>query len=207
MGFFSDLAGAFTGSTARKDIKKGKAEANAELTAGEGKGLGYYEEGVTSLDPYAEGGLEGQEAYLASLGLRGDEARAGVQKTYFDDPVQNALMDRIQRGNNRSFGAVGMGNSGKATQSLTNALLQKWGEYQDRLKGVGEGGLGATTAQAGLRSGMGDLAFGASQQRAGVDIGAANASAASRAAPVNNLLGLLGIGQKAYTAYKSPARA
>jgi hypothetical protein len=200
MSFLSDLAGAFTGSSARKDIRAGKAEATAALNTGKTEGIGYYEQGIEGLDPYAAGGREGFEAYLASLGLRGDDARKAVQDRYFTDPVQNALMERIQRGNNRSFGAVGMGNSGKATQSLTNALLGQWGQYQDRLKGVGEGGAGAAAGQGTLRAGQGDIAFGTGQQIAGVNIGAANAIAQSRAIPINNLLKMFEVGTKGATA-------
>jgi hypothetical protein len=200
VSFLSDLASAFTGSSARKDIAKGKAEATGALNTGKTEGIGYYEQGIEGLDPYAAGGREGFEAYLASLGLRGDDARKAVQDRYFTDPVQNALMERIQRGNNRSFGAVGMGNSGKATQSLTNALLGQWGQYQDRLKGVGEGGAGAAAGQGTLRAGQGDIAFGTGQQIAGVNIGAANAIAQSRAIPINNLLKMFEVGTKGATA-------
>lgn len=95
-----------------------------------------------------------------------------------------------------------MGNSGAATQSLTNSLLANWGAYQDRLKGLSETGQQAATAQAGLYAGKGDTAFGAAQQRAGIDTSAANATAASRSTGINNLLSIGKIAVGGYSAFK-----
>lgn len=195
MGFLQDL----TGSSARRDIRRGRDAANREITGGETQSRSDYDAGIGTLSPYETGSREGFDAYLASLGLRGPEAQQAIQGTYFNDPVQNQLMDRITRANTRRFTGVGMGNSGAATQSLTNALLANWGGYQDRLKGLGEGGMQAAGAISGLQAGKGDTSFAAAQQRAGIQTGAANATAASRSTGINNLLNIAGTAVKAAT--------
>lgn len=188
MSFWDD----FTGASARKDIQKGKAQATGQINAGETAALGSFGTATGRLDPYATGGRSGFDAYLASLGLSGADAQKGIESTYFNDPIQNALMDRITRANTRRFTGVGMGNSGAATQSLTNALLANWGAYQDRLKGVGDTGFGAATTQGGYDTHAGDTQFAAGQHRAGIDIGTANAIAQSRSTGINNLLNVAG---------------
>ncbi|MBX9587909.1 MAG: hypothetical protein K2X43_01300 [Hyphomonadaceae bacterium] len=199
MGFLSDL----TGASARRDIKRGREAANREITGGEQAGIARYDTGISRLDSYAD--PAGYEAYLATLGLRGDNARREVQDTYMSDPIQNALMDRITRANTRRYTGIGMGNSGAATQSLTNALLANYGSYQDRLKGTGDTGLQASGAQATLDKGAGDIAFQAGQQRAGVETSAANALAASRSTLMNNILGIGSLAVNALTGYRKPA--
>lgn len=194
MGWWDD----FTGKSARNDLAAGKDAANKEITGGETAGRADYDAGIARLDPYATGGEQGLDAYLASLGLRGTQAQQEVQGRYMADPIQNALMDRITKANTRQQTGRGMGNSGAATQSLTNALLASWGSYQDRLKGVGDTGVQAAGGQSTLEAGKGDMAFGAGQQRAGIDIGSANALAASRSTGVNNILAAAGVGLKAF---------
>jgi hypothetical protein len=188
MGFFDDLLGI----TAKKAIQKGQRIALGDIGTGEAGALESFRSGTERLDPYATSGREAYDAYLASLGLRGDEARRGVQDIYFGDPVQNALMDRIARANTRRFTGIGMGNSGAATQSLTNALLANYGAYQDRLRGAGDTGFQAAGAQSGIDTQAGMTRFAAGQQRAGINLGAANAQAQASGIGINNLLGIAG---------------
>lgn len=128
--------------------------------------------------------------------MSGADAQRRVEDAYFNDPVQNALMDRITRANTRRFTGIGMGNSGAATQSLTNALLDSYRQYQDRLKGVGDTGFGAAGAQAGINTQAGDTRFAAGQQRAAINMGAANALAGASSIGINNLLNAAGTAAK-----------
>lgn len=183
---------AFTGRAAARDIRRGQQTGLSDIGTGEAGALDEFRSGIGVLDPYATGGREGYEAYLASLGLRGDDARRTFQDNYFNDPVNNALMDRVTRANTRRFTGIGMGNSGAATQSLTNALLEGYRGWQDRFRGLGEGGVAAAGGQAGLYQHAGDTRFGAGQQRAAVNMNAANALAQSRGIGINNLLATAG---------------
>ena len=188
MGFFDD----FFGASQRRDIRRGQQQGIADVRAGETGALDEFGRATSRLDPYSTGGMDAYNAYLASLGLRGEDERRLVQDRYFNDPVQNALMDRITRANTRRFTGIGMGNSGAATQSLTNALLANYGAHQDRLRGAGDTGMGAATTQAGIGTQAGLTRFGAGQQVAGINMNAANAMAASRSTGINNLLGVAG---------------
>lgn len=192
MSFWSD----FTGSSARKDIRAGQEAANKELTTGETTARSDYDAGIARLDPYAEGGQDAYNAYLASLGLRGPDELKTVQDQYLNDPIQNAIADRITKQFSRK--RAYSGEAGAVTGGLTNALLANWTKRQDQLKGAGDTGVQVAGAQSGMETGKGDLSFGAAQQRAGVDIGAANAIAASRSTAINNIGQLAGIGLKAY---------
>lgn len=201
MGFLKSLVRGFTGEEAKDQITQGRAAANSEITRGEQGSLDEYGRAITRLDPYESGGREGYDAYRASIGLMGPEEQARIQGMYFDDPVQNALMDRVTRANTRAFTAGGMSNSGAATQSLTNRLLDTYRGWQDRLMNLGAGGQQAATGQATIQTGMGDTRFAAAQQRAGVHTGAANALAANAGTGMNNLMGLVGMGLKAFGSF------
>jgi hypothetical protein len=196
MSFWDD----FTGKSARNDIEQGQTTALGNIDAGNAAAQADYARGTGRLDSYAAGGRSANDAYLASLGLSGDQARSKVQQTYMSDPIQNALMDRITRANTRAQTANGMNNSGAATQSLTNALLDRYKGYQDQLMGAGQQGMQAASGQAGIDTHAADTEFGAGQQRAGINIGAANAMAASRGTTLNNLIGIAGVGVKGFAA-------
>lgn len=193
MGFLSSL---FGGDDARRDIQRGRVASRKELDIGEAGALEQYDTAIGGLTPYEEIGRSGLEDYRASLGLRGPEEQARIQGIYFSDPVQNAIMDRVTRANTRRFTGIGMGNSGAATQSLTNALLDRWGSYQDRLAGLGTGGYAAASDIAGIRTGKGDIKYMTGQHKAGIETNAANAMAASRSTGINNLIGLVGAGAR-----------
>ncbi len=201
MGFFDDLVGNFTGAKSRKDLTKAKEKADAALASGYETGRADITAGIGKLDPYETGGRAGFDAYLASLGLGGDAARRRVQDAYFNDPIQNALMDRITRANTRAFTARGMSNSGAATSALTNALLANYSAYQDRLRTVGDTGFQAAGGQAGLFKSRGDMAYGYGATKAGNEIEYGNAMAKSRDSGINNLFKLGELGVKAYSAF------
>lgn len=203
--FFTDLAKAFTGSGARDDINAGAGLAKDELNEGMNQALGDYARAGSRFDAfkgYTDAGTASAKRYADSLGVNGVDAQRTVQNEYMGDPIQNALMDRIQRSNTRAAVASGFNNSGAATQSLTNALLQNWGQYQTALKGgadMGQLGFQAATGQAGADQMQGDAKISTFNQRAAVTTGQANANAATRAAPLNNLLNIASLGVQAAT--------
>jgi len=221
MSFFGDLAGNFTGGRSRDDLARGRAQADASLEAGlqggldeYARGYGHLDEASARLDPYATGGRAGYEAYLASIGLGTDEARKKVQDSYFNDPVQNAIADRVTKANTRAQTGRGMGNSGAATQSLTNALLERWGGHQDRLAGVGSQGAqvagqqaGFSAAKVGIDTGRGDMRYNTGRDRAGMDISYSNAIAASRNTGINNLFQIGSLATRAMQAAASGSRS
>lgn len=227
MGFLQDLAGAFSGKSARNDVAAGKAEATALSNQGLAEGTQDYARAASRFDPfadYADTGYQTSQAgadlsrryadrYADATGVNGRDAQGRVQAEYMSDPIQNALMDRITRANTRAAVASGMNNSGAATQSLTNALLSRWDAYTQSLKtGVDMGaqlgaqgtqmgslGLQGAAGAAGMDQAIGDARISTASQNAGIATGAANATAGTRAAPLNNLLNIASVGVQAYT--------
>lgn len=205
MGFFDDLWGGFTGSKARNDIQQGQAAATSQLDQGLNEGVADYARAGTRFEPfqtYTQAGTASAKRYADSLGVNGVDAQRTVQSEYMADPIQNALMDRIQRANTRAAVAGGMNNSGAATQSLTNALLQNWNNYQTSLNTgaqLGQLGLQGASGQASMDQATGDARISTANQKAGITTSAANATAATRAAPLNNLLNIASLGVQAYT--------
>jgi hypothetical protein len=200
MGFFKELFGNWGGGKSRDDLARGRALAMGEIDAGKsgaldeyGQAEGYFDQ---YLGDYAKGGRQGYDAYLATLGLGDPALRDKITAGYFSDPTNNAIMDRLTNQTLRS--RIGNVTSGATQRSLTGAMLDRWGQFQDRLRGVGEGGAQISGAiaggRAGVRTGMGDIRFGAGQQRAGLETSYSNAIAASRNTGINNLFKIAGLG-------------
>lgn len=198
MGFWDDLVGNFTGFKSGKDLEAAKAKSDAALKTGYDAGTANIEGAIDRFNPYAEGGTAANKRYLDSLGINGPEAQAAVEQGYLADPIQNQLMDRVTKANTRAFTARGMNNSGAATQSLTNSLLDRWKSYQDQLSGAGGQGFQAVGAQAGLQKGQADMDYGYGSTQAGNEINYGNAVAANRNTGINNLFKIGGIAAQAY---------
>jgi hypothetical protein len=86
-------------------------------------------------------------------------------------------------------------NSGAATQSLTNSLLENYRNYQASLQGAGAPT--SLSAQAGLLKGKGDMSYGYGATLAGNDINYAKSQADMENTGINNLAKILGAGAEA----------
>jgi hypothetical protein len=188
MSIFSDFADSFTGESAGKELAAGKARADAALKSGLDAGTGYYDQAYETLDPYAKGGSKAFDAWLDSMGLSGADRAKAVSDAYFDNPVNQRINELTTKANTRQYTGIGMGNSGAATQSLTNALLKNWQAYQEALRAGGGQGQQAATGQAGVRTGQGDMQWGYGQQQAGNEITYANARAKNSGTFAQNAL-------------------
>ena len=206
-GFWDD----FFGKSQQEDIRRGAADATAYVNQGRDSGIQNYEkygqQAAGRLDPYAQAGTGFIKRYADAMGINGADAQRTVQSEYMHDPIQNALMDRITRANTRAQVANGTGNSGAATQSLTNALLSRWDDYTKGLSSGGAMGMQAATGQAGIDqatgSQIGDAYIGAANQNAAIRTGEANAMAASRSTGINNLFKVASLGVQGFTAFKN----
>lgn len=175
---------------AAKELAAAKAKADADLKSGYDTGRSDMGGAIDRLDDFSNPAAI--KRYYDSLGINGADALGGVEHDYMADPIQNALMDRITKANTRAFTSRGMSNSGAATQSLTNSLLDNWRQYQQQLAGAGQTSLGAATTQSGIQKSMGDMAFGYGSTLAGNDINYGNAVAANKTAGANFLGTLAG---------------
>lgn len=199
MGFF----GSFFGDDQRDDLAKAKQQSDAALKSGYDNANGYYGQAYDLYSPYAKSGQTASTMYNNALGVNGTDAQKQFMDGYKSyDPFRQENEDYATNSLLRGYRAQGMVDSGTSALAAARASLQRgsqdYNSYLDRLNGVGQQGYQATGQQAGIRSGQADLAYGYGSQTAGNDINYGNAMAASRSTGINNLIGLLGAGAKAY---------
>lgn len=211
MSFFKDLVDGFTGKAARKDLSASDARSKAILDAGKNEADGRYVEGWDTargyIDPYAEGGKAGQTLYENTLGLHGEGARSDAQDLYYSDPQQQREADLRYKRVGFKYNAPGGGGYGTGAHSLADArvAVENYGNWQNRLSGVGQQGQQAAQTGAALGYQVGSdragLAYGNAQQQAGREQSFGNAMAANRSTGINNLLGLAGTASKFFTGF------
>lgn len=204
MGFFSNL----TGGESRRDIKKAKAKAEGYLQAGFDEAQPRYEEAYQLFEPYAQSGQQANERYNQLLGLGTPEERDAAQATYLSDPAFQGMLGIESNRLLKQLNARGETYGGKAALAGARVGLEGYGNYLNRLLGQGQTGFNATTNQAGIRTGQGDMRYGLGTTLAGNEINAGNAIAATRSTGINNLIGAVGtLGEaaggaaKAYTTF------
>lgn len=199
MGFFSD----FTGASARKDINAATSKANAALQSGYTASQGYYDDAASSFDPYTSTGGAANQNYADLLGLNGGDARTAAQGVVTSDPLWSGKLGEDTNAVLKNLNARGMGASGAAALAGQRVLLQNYNGVLDRYANLGSQGFQATGQKAGVLTGQGDNAFGFGATKANNALQYGNAMAQSRNTGVNNILGVIGAGAKAYTAYKN----
>lgn len=200
MSFFGDLAGGFTGSSARKDINTANSKANAALDQGFNNAQGYYNTAVSNYSPYTQTGQQANAFYGNALGLNGNDARASAESTITSDPLFTGKLNLDNSNTMAYLNARGSAGGGAAVQAAQNNLYQNYGDVLNRYANLGEQGLQATGAQSNALMGQGDNAYGYGATKAGNAINYGNAMAGTRSSGINNLLGLLGTGISGYNA-------
>jgi hypothetical protein len=198
VGFF----GSFFGDDQREDLAQANKKATGHLKTGYADQKAQYGQAVQTLDPYAQGGQAGFQAYTNALGLNGAGAQQQVQQGYFNDPGMMGMEDLAQNRLLRSLNARGVSDSGQQRLASARVQQENYGSYLNRLMGLGQQGQQVAGAQSGLQAQMGDNAMGYGATRAGQAINQGNAMAQSRGIGMNNVLGVLGAGAQAYGGFK-----
>jgi hypothetical protein len=201
--FIGDLVSSFTGSGAKKAINQGYKTSQGNLASGYGMATTGYNEAQSTLSPYATGGQAGQQAYLSTLGLNGADARTAVQDLYYSDPNQRRISDMTQHGLAQRYNASGRANSGAFTQAATNAFLGDYGNWQNRLAGVGQQGMQAAGQMAGNSMQYGNLGYQYGHDQAGNAINRGSAMAQANNIFAQNVLGAAGVIIGGFTPGKS----
>jgi hypothetical protein len=199
MSFFGSLFG----NDQRKDIEAANAKATGALAQGKTEAIGSYGQAKGYFDPYAQQGGRANALYGDATGANGVDAYRGAMSRYAGaDPFRDQNADYANNALMRQYNARGMGNSGNASLAVARAQTERgaqdWGNYLQRLQGQGQQGLQATGAQAGLQQGIGDIQSGFGQQSASNAINYGNAMASSRNIGPQNMMGLAGLGMKAF---------
>lgn len=186
MGFLQDL----TGSSARKALRNAKAQADQQLQAGYDQAQPYYNQAYDLYTPYAQSGGQANQLYADTLGLNGADAQKTAESTYFNDPVQQQILNDKSNALLRQLNARGDTYGARAALAGNRVALQNFGDWQSKLQGFGQQGLAATGAQSAIRSGQGDLRYALGTTQAGNEINYGNARAQASNIGINNLLGI-----------------
>lgn len=157
MSFWDDLTGktaseaanAAAGDTYNKQIAASEAQRKAGNQF-QGDVTGY----AQAYSPYVEGGGRAQNQVYSLLGLNGGNAQSGAFDQFRADPGYQFNLSQGVNAIDRSAASRGMLNSGAQLKALDRfgqgVADQSYGNYLQRLLGLGSQGLGATGAQANL---------------------------------------------------------
>lgn len=132
--------------------------------------------GTNYYDPYTRTGNQANQMYANALGLNGPQGNQRATNAFQTDPgYQFATQQGIQA-LDRSAAGSGMFGSGNAAMALNDygqgMANQQYGNWLQRLGGLGAQGLTAATGQLGRQSTLGGYDYGA-----GLAAGQANLSA------------------------------
>lgn len=188
MGLFDNL----TGGASRRDIKKSRDKAAGYVQSGYDEAQPRYEEAYQLFEPYAESGQQANERYNQLLGLGTPEERDAAQQTYLDDPAFQGMLGLESNRLLKQLNARGQTYGGTAALAGARVGLEGYGNYLNRLQGQGQQGFNASTNQANIRTGQGDMRYGLGTTLAANEINAGNAIAGTRSTGINNLLGAVG---------------
>lgn len=199
MGFFS-----LTGGSQRSDIRRSTAQANSMIDQGFNESQGYYDQAAGLYDPYTQQGGKAATMYADLLGINGGDARSEAQGVLTSDPLFQGGLAQDSNALLKQLNARGQSGGGLANIAAQRVLQQNYGSWLDRYNQAGQQGFQATNALAGVRATQGDNAYGAAATKAGLALGKGNALASTRNTGINNLMGAIGTGLKAYSSFYKP---
>ena len=200
MGFFSNLSG----GQQRSDIRRSTAQANSMIDQGFNESQGYYDQAAGLYDPYTQQGGKAATMYADLLGINGGDARSEAQGVLTSDPLFQGGLAQDSNALLKQLNARGQSGGGLANIAAQRVLQQNYGSWLDRYNQAGQQGFQATNALAGVRAVQGDNAYGAAATKAGLALGKGNALASTRNTGINNLMGAIGTGLKAYSSFYKP---
>ena len=196
MSFFGSL----TGSTQRKDIRASQAQANQYLENGYNQSQEYYNQAAGLFSPYMQQGQQGGNFYNALMGLNGNDARSKAQATITSDPLwsgkfaqdSKCAADQHERARRWRRGNALVAASGCCSTTIRTCWTATaiWAARALRRR----------AHRPASAPGQGDNAYGYGATKAANALNTGNAIAGTRGIGVNNLMGLLGTGMKAYSA-------
>jgi hypothetical protein len=199
------LIGSFSGSDQRKDLERAKAQSDQQLQQGYDQSRADYGQAENYFSPYAQVGQQGiadNQTYSDILNNRGDAVAKFSANPLFNGELGGNYMAAQRAGNAAGWGA------GKEALAGQRVFGQTAGSWLDRFRDAGQQGLNtgltATNQMAGIRTGMGDNAYGYGASKAGNSINFGNAMASNRSTGINNLMGLAGTVVSGINAFNQP---
>lgn len=205
MGFLDDMFGGGAAKDAanqnRQLYSTYKADGTRTLDAGLAKSEGALNDAYTPLANLASKFGAGSSIYLDALGVNGADKAQAAQSFFTTSPGYQAGIDAGIDVLNRRRASGGMIDSGNADiDAITfgqNAQNKEYGSWLDRLGGLINPEMQATTGASGVKTGLAGLYQTDATNRINLDgsvtsgmAGANNMEAAGKQAGMSNLLSL-----------------
>jgi hypothetical protein len=202
--YIMSVLGSFTGSDQKGDLQNAKRQSDAALAQGYNTATGDYTQARGYFDPYAQTGNAANAMYANATGVNGQAAyNQAAQNFTTGDPFRQSNEDFANQQLLKTFNARGSAYGGNAMLAAARGSLERgstdWNNWLNRLQGQSQQGFQTAGAQAGITTGMGNLATDYGNTQATNDINFGNAMASNRNTLTNNLLGVAGLGLKAFT--------
>lgn len=189
MGFWDDL----TGKSASKAANAAAADTYAKQQAAGTQSADAFRNLSGIYDPYRTGGTAAQNQVYRLLGLQGGDAQTEAYGQFRSDPGYQFQLEQGIGAIDKSAAARGNLNSGatlKALQGYGQGMAdQSYGNYLQRLMGLGQQGLQATGATASTIGQGLQNQFGANYGSAGTVGQGMVAGAQAQQSGLQNLLG------------------
>ncbi len=165
MAFLGGIFGGGGGAGQQGSAGAGAALMNAAIAAtqqyqaGEDRALGQFRRNY--FDPYSRAGDQGINMLAAALGLRGPGGTAAAQRAFRVGPGYQFALDQGLQGVDRGASAKGLLGSGNAAMALNDyaqgVANQEYGNWLNRLTGLGSQGLQAAGGQTGRQGRLADI--------------------------------------------------
>lgn len=188
MGFFQS----FMGNDQRRDIQKANKKATKYINTGYDDTMGFKNQAYGLYDPVTQQGRAAYDLYTNALGLNGGDKAQSASDTIYNNPLFRDMNNYTQRENQALFNSRGDSAGGNAQWAAQDVTQKNLMNYLAMIRGVGDRGDQATNAQANIRLGQGDLAWGRAGTLAGQEINKGNALAAARSIGPQNMINLAG---------------
>jgi hypothetical protein len=161
--------------TAMSGLKTGYDTAMPALQTGYNTARADYGRASDLYNPYATTGAQGFNMLANATGLNGPEGNQAAVGAFQAGPGYKWQTDQALEGILRKQGAMGMAMGGNTLAALGDRAgqlaNQEYNNWRNQLQGIANTGYNATTAQAGLARGQGDLATGYGQNVANMGYG------------------------------------
>lgn len=206
MGFFGDLFGGKSGIKASNDAAAAQQAANArargDITTG-------YSAAQGRIDPYAQAGQRGYDAYNDAIGVNGAQGYGRAYQNFQADPFRQgreAQTNLLTQNMFRRYNGQGMGNSGSSGAAVARVGAERYdqdvADYRNRLAVFGNTAIDLAKTQAGLDTGQGQALSGNSQNVGNIEASRLMNGYQARQQGMNNLLSGLGfLGGAAITGF------
>lgn len=222
------LLDVFSGASAKRQARAANNARISGLRTGEDRAMGYmdkgynaavpqYDRAISLYDDYVNQGGAANKAYGDAIGLGGQDGYDRTVDGFRTGPGYQFAVDQATEAAKRNASSLSMLGSGNTMMAIAdrsqNLADQEFQRYLDNLFRASGQGLQATSQQAGLVTGLGDLEYGHNAAKASLAHGTetavgqsqsqyhADRAAANQQAGANIWNSIMGVGNLAAKFY------